>query len=348
MSGTLSSFSTPNDPPTAGSGGAAAKPGAAPTGSVLDLFAQLKEFQWKGVAFPCVETGLDVRQDLVVHKFADRNGAYVEGTGRHPVQITALIPFLNTIYTGKNETWAQGNLYPYQWRFFLKACLEGTSGTLQHPELGNLNCKVELAHTDWKGSVTGGVWVHATWVESDDTQADQLGQDLSDKSPIAQMMSSADGLDEQIATLDSLRALTRRPFPPMQYSFDQLASAITGSIDSVTVLEKEFQGRTDNLIYQCNRIENSLEMEKNAAPTNWPIFQNCERLKDAAYALKALPQVALKRPVLTLTTQKASTLGELVARTGARADDLIVLNAALVASPVVPANTVVRYYAPAA
>lgn len=345
---TISSASATPAPP--GQAPGAGNASGVPTGSVNDLFAQLKEFVWKGVSVPVAETELEVRQDLVIHKFADRNGAYVEGTGRHPVQITARIPFLNYIYAGKNETWAQGNLYPYQWRFFLKACLEGTSGTLQHPELGPLNCKIELARTTWSGPVRGGVWVNATWIESDDTQADQLGQDLSAASPIAQLISSADDLDENIATLAAAVSLAKNPLPPLQFSFSQLAGFISGTIDTTTVLEKEFQGRTDNLIYQCDRVEESLEEADAASPLNWPIVQSCERLKSAAWALKALPQVtAAGSGVLsTLQLQKDSTMGEVMAQTGADPASLITLNYTLVRQPVIPAGTTIQFYKSAA
>lgn len=344
---TVGSLSSTTAPPTAGDGGGsgAGDPGDAPTGSVLDLFAQLKEFRWKGVGVPVVEMSLDVRQDLVIHKYADRNGAYVEGTGRHPVQITALIPFLNTIFSAKTETWAQGALYPYQWRLFLRACLDGTSGELQHPELGALNCKVELARTDWKSTVTQGVWVHATWIESDDTQADQLGQDLSQASPITNLVASADDLDEQIATFEGARPGV---FPPMQFSFDQMVSSIVGVINTPTLLSKEFQGRVDNLIYSANRITDALNGAAAASPLNWPLFQNAERVKAAAYAIKATPTVAQKRPTGTLRTQKDSTLAQLIAQTKSDPGDFIQLNYRLVGQPVVPAGSVVQFYLAAA
>lgn len=346
---TISSASTTSGPPTTGQGGAGS-PGAAPLGSVNDLFAQLKEFVWKGVSVPVSTFEQDVRQDLVVHKFVDRNGAYVECTGRHPVEITAEIPFLNTIYSAANESWAQGALYPYQWRLFLKACLEGTSGILQHPELGPLNCKLQSARTVWSGKVRSGVIVRASWVESDDTQADQLGQDLSSASPITNLVASADDLDAQIATLQAAVALQQQPLPPLQYSFSQIGSQIAGVIDTTTVLEKQFQGMTDNLIFQCNEVEEALELQSAASPLNWPIFQNCERLKDAAYALKAAPAVVSTGVgvLTTLTLQKDSTFGQAIAQTKSDPATFIRLNYALVGQPVIPAGTAVQYYRSAA
>lgn len=344
----ISNLSTTGTPPSAGNTTGAGSTSGAPTGSVNDLFAQLHGFQWKGVDFPTTEFDTEVREDLVIHKMADRNGAYVESVGRHPVQVTATIPFNNYIVPAANENWPPGNLYPYQWRFFLRACLDGTSGNLVHPELGPLNCKLDMARTTWRGNERGGVVVHATWIESDDTQADQVGQDLSSASPIAAMTSNADDLDANIATLQSAVSLQENPLPSLPFSFSALASSITGAIDSVTVLEKEYQGRVDNLIYQANEVEDALSTASAASPLNWPIFQGAERLKAAAYALKAQPQVAQGKALATYTLTKDSTMGQLIAQLGVDPPGFIALNYGLVGAPVVPKGTMVQYFQPAA
>jgi hypothetical protein len=343
---TISSVSTISAPPL---GGASGSP-AAPTGSVDDLLGSLSEFSWKNVPFPVEETELEVRQDLVIHRFTDRNGAYVEGTGRHPVQITARIPFLNQIYPAGQETWLPGTLYPYQWRLFLIASLQGTSGTLMHPELGPLNCKIDLAHTTWKGSVRGGVWVRATWIESDDSQADQLGVDLSVQSPAENLTISAGELDAAIATL--LDAVAAQQQPPalteLQFSFSDLAFAVTGVIDTTTLLQKQYQGRLANLVFQANEVEGALDRSPLMGPLSWPIFQSAERVKDAAYNAQAQPTVASGPPVLVAAIQKDSTLAQAALSVGADITDFITLNFPLVAAPVIPKGTRVRYYSNAA
>lgn len=342
----MSGFSTTGQTPSGAVGGAGGSTGA-PTGSIDDLFAQLKEFQWRGVGFPSIEDDLEIRQDLVIHRFADRNGAYVEGTGRHPVQVTSRIPFLNHIFASPNETWPQGALYPYQWRLFLQACLEGTSGTLQHPELGPLNCKIDLAKTTWNAKVRGGVWVHAVWVESDDTQADQLGQDLSNASPIAALTANAVDLDANIATLDAALTAQQNPLPPLDFTFDTLASAVVGVIDSTTIVEKEAQGRIANIVYQADRVQTSIRMSP-IGPLLWPIYQASSRLKDAAYNTALTPPVAGAGPVATKQVAKDCTLAQAALFVGANITDFILLNYGLVGTPVIPAGTTVSYYAKAA
>lgn len=344
---TLSSFTTLGGVPTGAVGGAG-NAGNPPSGSVNDLFAQLKEFQWKGVAFPSSEDDLEIRQDLVIHRFADRNGAYVEGTGRHPLQITARIPFINYIYSSTNETWPQGALYPYQWRLFIQACLEGTSGTLQHPELGPINCKIDLAKSTWSGKVRGGVWVQATWLESDDTQADQLGQDLSNASPIGNLTATADDLDENIETLAAAIAAQSNPLPPLGFAFADLATALVGVIDTTTILQKEYQGRVANVIYQANEVQDALDRSPVIGPMSWPIYQGLQRIKDAAHAAQAQPAIAGSAPVLTKAIAKDMTHAQAAMFVGADIGDYIVLNAALLGTAVLPAGTSVSYYAKAA
>jgi hypothetical protein len=348
---TISSISTSTLPPSAGNSAGAGTPNV-PTGSVNDLFAQLKQFSWNGVAVPVVEFTLEIRQDLVIHKFADRDGAYVEGTGRHPVQITARIPFLNNIYRAPTETWPQGNLYPFQWRQFIKECLSGTSGVLQHPELGALNCKIDLASTTWGAHTRDGVWVHATWIESDDTQADQLGTDLSGPSPLASLTWSAIDLDQNMGALQAAVSAQQNPIPPLQFSFSQLASQISGVIDTTTLLDKQFQGMVDNVIFQANQVETSLRLAANANACNWPIFNSAESLKSVAFQLKARPVIGTGNGaggVLTAyVTQKDATIAQIAGQLGADVASVIQLNAALVGTPVVPAGTSVLYYKSAA
>lgn len=308
-----------------------------------DLFGALLELQWRGIGVPYSETELDLRQDLVIHKFGDRDGGHVEGTGRAPLQITARLPLFNGLTPAPSETWNAGAMYPVLWRKFFAACADKTSGTLQHPELGSITCKCETAKTRWGADARSGVWVSVTWIESDDTGID-LDQDLSNPSPEAQVSISASDLDAQFASINPALVPTLPTFP---FSFTDLANAIRSVIDQTTILEKTAQGRLDNLLYQANQFETSLSLAANASPTNWPMFQSCERAKSAAYALKAQPQTP-SRPVLVKTTQKDATLAQVAAQVGASVADIIALNSGLVGPLFVPRGTPVQYYAKAA
>jgi prophage DNA circulation protein len=354
LSPNISSLSTTSLPASAANTSGVGSPAqvfVAGNGSVNDLFAKLLPASWNGIGFAVAEMEFEIRQDLVIHRYADRDGAYVESTGRHPAQFTFKIPFLNNIQSAPNENWPQGNLYPLQWRSFIIACLDGQSHTLVHPELGPINCKVDMARSSWSAKTRDGVWVSVAFVESDDTQADQLTQSLSVASPIGQLTASADDLDNQVDQVEIVSPLFAQMAAANQFSFSQLASAISAVIDIPTLLSKQYQGMADNLIYQCNQIETALDMAENASPLNWPLFQNCERLKASAYAVKAQPTVATSNGTGTLTTyvlQKDSTIGQLASQFGADVQSLIVLNAQYVSAPVIPSGAVVQYYKSAA
>ena len=319
--------------------------GVLPGGALPDsdaLFAALPGLSWRDVDIPYAELDTEVRQDLVIHKFADRNGAHIEGTGRHPLQFTARIPFLNGIAAGPNERW-QRPLYPYTRDNMLRAVLEPGSGTLQHPELGSLTCKCELMRWRLDANVRSGVWCDIVWIESDDT-AQQLAQNLAAPSPLAGMQAAASDLDLQFASLNP--RLTPH-LPTFQASFSDYVFAVRGAIDQFTILQKQTAGRIDNLVYQANALEFSLNSAANNNVLNWPVIAACERLKEACYDQKAV-QLARARPIGQYTTQKDATLAQVASAIRAPVTDIMMLNPAFLSQPILPRESVVRYYLPAA
>jgi DNA circularisation protein len=308
--------------------------------SVNDLFGQLLEFSWRGIPFPVVEFTTDMRQGQAVHKFADRDGAHVEATGREPLEITARIPFLNGLQTAANETWAQP-LYPTQWRAFFAACADKTSGPLQHPELGTLTCKCQVAKMKWAGNVRTGIFVDASWIESDDTQAD-LTEALTGPSPIANLTTSCSDLDSLLPALNPALPPVN-PFQPPT-GFGALLSAVRSSVDQFTIAEKQFAGRLANIIYQAQALENSLQFAQNATCFNWPLFQACEAAKSAAYDTQTSLLNKQSKTIAYYKVQKDSTIGQLAAALAQPVVDLMMLNSGIIGLQCIPQDFIVRYY----
>jgi hypothetical protein len=306
------------------------------------LFNALPELSWRAISFPYEDLETEVRQDLVIHKFADRNGAHIEGTGRHPIQVIARIPFLNGLAAGPNEHW-QRPLYPFTRDNLLRAVLQPGSGPLQHPELGTLTCKCEVMRWRLAAGVRSGVWCDVTWLESDDT-ADELNQNLAAPSPLAGMQAAASDLDLNLPSLDP-RLVPQLPTFPM--SFEDYVFAARGAIDQFTIMQKQYAGQIDNAIYQANALEFSLNSAGNDNAMNWPMIAACERLKASCYDQKAT-QLQQARPLGFSTLGKDSTLAQVAAGLGAPIGDIILLNPALLYHPIVPRETVVRYYLQAA
>jgi DNA circularisation protein len=310
------------------------------TGTVYDLFDALLQLEWKGIPIPYAGMKNKLRQDLVIHKFVDRDGAHIEGTGRHPLEFTAKVPCLNNLSRGSAENWPV-QLYPFTRDALLRACADKSSGTLQHPELGSLTCKCQTMEWDLEAQVRSGVWVDLSWIETDDTGVD-LDHDLSVPSPTASLIAAGGALDGQMAALNP--RLYPKPIAVPAVSFTDIVASIRGVVDQTTVVQKAFGGQYDNAIYNAQSLEDSLNQAGNASALNWPLVASCERMKQAAYDQKAA-QLTKTRPIGLFTVQKDSTMAQLAASIpGASLGDLMILNAAFLAAPLVPAASVLRFY----
>ena len=307
-----------------------------------ELFYQLLPFGWRTVSFPVSKFTTNLSQEHAVHKWPDRDGAHVEATGRLPLTFSATIPFLNGVATGPRERW--GVLYPDTFRSFLIACSDRTTGELQHPELGVIQAKFVSMTADWDALRRDGVIVTATWIESTDTPGD-FDQVLASSSPATEVYIEAADLDTQLSQIS--------PPPPWAInamgngqSFLQAIQQLTAVSDQVTLLSKRAGGYVDNILYQVNRLENSVVAAKNAY--YWPVVNSCERLKNALYNLKQ-QQLVAQKDVSIWIVPKDQTLAALCGTLGASAADLIKLNPTLMnGAPVIKQGTAVRYYKNAA
>ena len=306
---------------------------------VADTFSSLLEFQWRSIGIPTSEMSVEVRRDLVIHKFADRDGAHVEDTGRHPLQFTARIPFLNGISPGPNESWGSTPLYPTLWRAFFAACTDTSkSGILQHPELGTFNCKLEHCKTVWSAARRGGVDVEASWIESDDT-GDDLSIALSKPSPLAGLVMSAAAIDAQIAliTADSDAGLSVYvPNAPVS----SYVTAITTANDTDDVLSQNSGGQCAVIIAQSQAIQASI----GSSPLTWQLNLACDQAIESARNTQAT-LLTQGQGVSLYTVTKDSTMGQLASVIPADIESLIRLNPLLVQSPIVRQGTVVRFFA---
>lgn len=306
---------------------------------MTDLFSSLLEFSWRGFGAPVSEMTVEVRRDLVIHKFADRDGAHVEDTGRHPLQFTARIPFMLGIVPGPTESWGTTPLYPTQWRAFFAACTDSSkSGILQHPELGPFNCKLEHCKTVWSAMRRGGVDVEAQWIESDDS-GDDLSIALSKPSPLAGLAQSAADIDAQIAQImaNSNVALPPVYVPPTPVS--TTVASIGAATNTTSLLQHSSGGQAAVVIAQAKAVQASL----GGSSLTWSLNLSCDQaIENARNAQQTL--LTQGKAVSLFTSVKDATLAQIAATIPADVDDLMRLNATLVQTPIVPCGTVVRFY----
>lgn len=313
-----------------------------------DVFSQLRGFAWRDIGAPVTAVRLMLRQDLAQHKYVGRPGAEIEATGRAPFEIHADIPFLNHIEPGPNETWKKGNLYPVVWKKYLAAMADTSTGELQHPELGVITCKPHTFDAPLDALKRGGVMGVATWIETTE-DPNALSQLIAAVSPLAGAIQAAKDIDRHLKTLSPPFPKSKVPEP----SFDDMMRSVQGVFDQVTLMQKRVGGTIGNILYRVDNIVRSMNAAMHLSPNsatqvkNWPMRDACERMKSA---LRDLEKQLLTgpRPIGIYIPSRSATMGKLAADIPSDIGSLMNLNPALLARPIVPANSKIRYYLKAA
>ena len=300
------------------------------------LFEQLRPFKWRDVEFPVSSMRVTLAQGLAQHRYYGRDGANVEATGREPLQLHATIPFRNGIVPGKGERW--GILYPTTFRAFLTAMADGRRGSLQHPELGDVQCKPMTCETHWEANRRDGCDVEATWVETVEDELDAVL--INDESPVQQVELGALDLDAQYTDLAGLIP----SLPSYQPSIADFLNSIAAIGDQVSLLKNRATGSIDSLMYHLNALQDSIERAR--TPLAWPAIDAIERVRAAAQNVQA-SLLAESRSIGLYTVNVTTTLAGLsLLLPEANLVDVIKLNPTLVTRPTIPVGTVVRYYLP--
>lgn len=325
----------------------------ADTSDVNSLFAQLLEYQWKGVSFPTTSFMLTLRHDLAQHRYGDRDGANIESTGRAPLQFDASIPFLNGAVPGRGETW--GILYPTQYRKFIEVASVGSTGVLQHPEFGEVPCKLEGCRTVWSAERRDGVVVECTWLE---TIQDNDRSFALEPSPVGEALLSATDLDGQIQQITPAFPTQ----PQFQPSFAQTLRSITAVSDQIGLLAQRQAGQIGAVQYRLNVLQQSIDNIVPQQPTtvkqtlfpdqtlkaraclNWPMRGTIEQMRAAVSDLRQVLG-ATGRPVLLYVVPIDMTLAAIAQNTKNDVRDIIKLNPQACRAPYVRALSTVRAYA---
>lgn len=312
-----------------------------------DVFEELLPVKWREIEFPITRTRMSIAHDLVEHKYWGVDGAKVESTGLAPIRFLFSVPMLNGIEPGRNETWAA--LYPNQFRALIAAFQKKAVGILQHPEFDQFTCKAERMDIDWDATRRGGVDIELSFVETkldfDDSSF------LMGNSPIEVVDIGSIDLDEEEkrASIKELFSRAGVPLPPYlddskkKISLSEFAQKVKAVTDYPTLLSKRSAGQLDALLYHVNRVAESAAAAKTAL--TWPIIQNVERTKAAAYEIQQA-WLATSRTVSLFTVPADTTLAGVARQLPeAKVSDLIRLNPGLMRQPEIPKGTVVRYYA---
>lgn len=308
------------------------------------LFDELFACQWRGIGFPIESMRIQLDQDLVEHKYWGVDSASVESTGRNPVQIEAVIPFVNGIVPGKAERW--GTLFPDTFILFLEAMNDRTTGILDTPQIAGLTCKPVSIEYSYEADIRNGVRATARWVET-------IDEDLASNVNLATFTEayiSALNLDAAIAAQKDFEN------PVSDISFDQLVNELAGVIDTGASRISLLLNKPAQIRNRLNKVRDSLERAPNVML--WPLKEAAEDLKAVLQPLVGSSTVvgtgpsvaeAQRQPARRIEryiTHARTTLASLQAKfSNNSVDDLMYLNPRLLSRPAVPSNTVIRYYA---
>lgn len=300
---------------------------------MVDVLRQLKPCSWRGIQFPTTSIEVEFEQDLVEHRYYGIDGARIESTGRGPIGVTVNIPLVNGIVPGLKENW--GVLYPNAFRDILRAAQDRTVGTLIHPELDQLECKVKrvsFRHDGHESRDGTHLVVHFVNTNVDDIEVEY-------PSPVNEAELAA--LDLDASDIDLKALVPTRPDPPFDLTTFLDALSALGNRFSVDVTVA--RGTVDRYAYHVNRLLDSAAQAKNAVL--WPVVDSANRAQSALTWMREHPPS--QRPILTYTVRVDSTIPDILSEIpSASLADVLLLNPQIAASHVVRAFTPVRYYQP--
>jgi len=321
---------------------------------MVDVLSTLQECSWRKISFPVTAIVESCTQDMPQHKAADRDGAFVEGTGRNPFvySVTAVL-VAGTIAKGKNETWT--DLYPGTFNKLRSAWADRTTGELIHPLYGPIKCKP----SDWKASLNagerGGQTVELGFIE---TRDDGVTPAFS-TSEMSYAKTTALELDSQIAKLKPKPSV----FGPQdtEQSFYDTVLSIVGVVDATTLQAKQALAKVDSAIYKLDRLSGSINRAADVVvvdavsgvttnlgrlgPGSGRIWTNCQTLRSAMTDVRRRLTVTDASRIRTFVTAKNTTIVGLSVSLGCSVAELLSLNPGLPRTrPAVSANTLIRYY----
>jgi hypothetical protein len=305
---------------------------------IIDLLEQLFELKWRDTAIPCADFRTRIIHDQVHHEWPDQDGAHIEATGRKALLHTATIPFYSNIRPGLSETWNVGGqvLYPTVFRAFHIAMTTRTTGPLQHPEFGVINCKPVDATEHWSSTRRDGCIVEASWVESLDDNVTEFQDILASKSPVPAAQVAAVDLDAQLADYNGGEFAD-----PTQPSFTSAVRAITSAFNAATLVQSQYTGQVNAVMYRLNAIQ--VAVQGLGDPNAWPLANSALRLQDALSTIQE-QLLAGQRQVLVYKVGLDQPLTMLVGTLQTSVTDLLTLNPQLASKPYVSSGTRVRYY----
>ncbi len=296
----------------------------------------LLECKWKDMSFPITNLHTELKQDVVEHKYPDRDGAHVESTGRSPLKITCQALFYNNVSRGKGETWNFGTMFPTSYIQFIELCKDRSVGTLQHPFLGSFDAKLVSMVTELDAMRRDGVIVNLEWVET-------IKIETFDENTISiatTVISDAQEVEDAFADLPDVADVSALK-KEKGISFLDAIDSLKAFIDSTTLIGLKALAQIDKIMYHINNLMFSIERIDNVLFAN--LKSKLQALKAALNDTKAFLNKKLGE-IRFYIVPRDTTMGQLSAKLNNKIVDLIKLNPTICTKPTIKAFTPVKYY----
>jgi prophage DNA circulation protein len=294
----------------------------------------LSPLKWRGISVyvSTIETPFHQTQ-------VPRNYPYVPVPGHDwtgfDLTVTATIHFLNTI---------EPTLYPERWVEFRDAIFDGTSGPLEHPDLGEINACVLDGSFRISAQTTAGIIVTVTWSQTRDDveEAVEFGTSGGDTE-------QAEAADEALEELE-----LEYPDGEPDTSLGETVGAIEGAVFSygqqIGGAINQAQGligkhlQAIDLMGQAWRFADPTGRDANAGNSARATAETSLYNLYASLGKRADDAAKKARPVAVHLVKASTPMTGLAAALGNTLDELLGLNPSLASSPTVPATSRVIHY----
>lgn len=125
----------------------------------LDVLGSLLPLEWRGIRVPVANLSTTGGNRTVVHEQPNVPGAITESTGRRPIVTRATVLLRAGVF-------GFGDMYPSRYQDFIEALIDPSTGPLQHPQYGEMECRVHGDWTaNWAADKRDGCDLEVAWIE---------------------------------------------------------------------------------------------------------------------------------------------------------------------------------------
>tara|TARA_B100001123_G_scaffold449849_1_gene617119 strand:+ start:1280 stop:2203 length:924 start_codon:yes stop_codon:yes gene_type:complete len=304
-----------------------------------DIISKLEPLSWRGLDVPCGDASYSFRQRQAERKYPYIDSAAHEWMGRDSIQFSATLYFLNTIaLNGKTLTpGVESGLYPGVWEQFRETLLDGSIGTLVHPDIGDIWARVTSSNISMTPATRSGIVVQVDWVESLKSLEDEqqfvasVASDASAAAKACDVAMSLLGIDypdgapstDLFGAIEQLKGIGFS----LALSVRGLGNRIVGAIDRIRTFRLPGQSAT---VLGSNAQASALGA-------------NLDALEEAVFQLVRVAE-SNARPTGTKTLTHDQTLDDFATEVDNTLNEIMGLNTKWLTKSKVPSGETLTYY----